>query len=160
MRISIIASIGKNLELGVNNTLIWPLKADLERFRHLTTNQYVLMGYNTFVSIGSPLKNRINLVISDMPLSIKGAYVFPDVKSAIAWAESEGCENLFVAGGGEIYRKTIPLATSFHITQIEEDCFNATIFFPMDWNKGLLKLNEEDFPDKSVKAKWEYWVRP
>ena len=79
MKINIIAAVGKNLELGKNNRLIWPIKEDLKYFKDKTINKTVVMGENTYFSIGKPLPNRKNIVLS-YDKNIKDVLVINDYK--------------------------------------------------------------------------------
>ncbi len=76
--ITIIAAIGKNNELGKNNDLIWHLPYDLKFFKEKTLNHAVVMGLNTYKSIGKPLPSRENIVLTDQPLEDEGLIIYND----------------------------------------------------------------------------------
>ncbi|MCX6792345.1 MAG: dihydrofolate reductase, partial [Candidatus Gottesmanbacteria bacterium] len=100
--LSIIAVIGKNRELGKDNDLIWNLPGDLKRFRRITSGHPVIMGRKTFQSIGHPLPNRVNFVISrDQSFTAEGITVISSLDEAIEKAKSaQGAEEIFIIGGG------------------------------------------------------------
>jgi|SRR3989344_1612299 len=147
--ISLIAAIGKNNELGKGNDLLWRLPADQKFFRETTSLHTVVMGRKTFESIGRPLSNRRNVVITrdanykkegvEIVHSLAGALdLFPDPK-----------EEIFIIGGAEIYKETMPIADRLYITHIDAENREATAFFPeiipVVWNEVS---HEEHQPDE------------
>ena len=87
--ISHLVAVSKNNVIGVNNDLPWSLKDDLAHFKKYTLNKIIIMGRKTFESIGRPLPNRKNYVVSRTIKDIPGAYVFDNTNSAILSAEEE-----------------------------------------------------------------------
>jgi dihydrofolate reductase len=142
-KISIIAAIGKNRELGKNNQLLWKIPEDLRRFKSITNNHPIIMGLNTFNSIGHALPNRTNIVLSHPPLpSIEGVAVVGTIDEAISLgAMSAGGEEVFFIGGGQIYKQIIPSADKLYITLIESTA-DADTFFP-DYSMFTKKVFEE-----------------
>lgn len=128
MAISIIAAIGKNNELGRNNGLIWHFKEDMKFFRETTTGNTVLMGRKTFESLPHALPNRRNVVISsDENYTADGAEVFNSVDEALKATKED---NVFVIGGGMIYKELLPLCDKLYITEIDAECPDADVWFP------------------------------
>lgn len=128
MAISIIAAIGKNNELGRNNDLIWHFKEDMKFFRETTTGNTVLMGRKTFESLPHALPNRRNVVISsDKNYTAEGAEVFNSVEEALKATEND---NVFVIGGGMIYKEFLPLCDKLYLTEIDAECPDADVYFP------------------------------
>ncbi|MDI9517985.1 MAG: dihydrofolate reductase, partial [Bacillota bacterium] len=118
MNISIIAAIGKNRELGIDNKLIWDIPSDLKFFRKTTSGHTVLMGRKTYQSIGRPLPNRRNIVITrDKNLKIDGVEIYNDIKTALKNIN----EDLFIIGGENIYSQFIDKANKLYLTEIEEE---------------------------------------
>ena len=116
--ITIIAAIGKNNELGKDNQLLWHLPADLKHFKNLTSGHPIIMGRKTYESIGKPLPNRTNIVVSRKDDWFEeGILIVPSLKDAIKHAKKIN-ENIFIIGGGEIYRHTIDMADRLEITQV------------------------------------------
>ncbi len=133
--ISIIAAIGKNRELGANGKLIWKIPGDLPRFKKLTWGHPVIMGrktYDTFQYKGGPLPGRTNIVITRDPnFSKEGFQVAHSYEEAVAIAKkSEGSEEIFVIGGGQIYALALPTADRLYLTVVEEHSEAADTYFP------------------------------
>lgn len=139
--INIIAAVAKNNAIGLNNQLIWHLPNDLKYFKMLTINEAIIMGKNTFFSIGKPLPNRLNIVISSNEnLQIEGATVCKTFANAIETAKQSG-RKIFVAGGANVYSQAIAIADSLYITEVDISP-EADTFFP--------KINMEIWEVKEV----------
>jgi dihydrofolate reductase len=129
MILSLIAAIGKNNELGKDNKLLWDLPADMRHFRETTSGHPVVMGRKTFESIGRPLPKRRNIVITrDSSYSREGIEVVHSIEEAIALFK-EIPEEVFIIGGAEIYKQSLPFANRLYITRVESN-FDADAFFP------------------------------
>lgn len=129
-RISIIAAVGKNRELGKKNELIWRIPSDLKRVRELTTGHPIIMGRKTFDSIGHPLPNRTNIVISRAQLCIEGCLVFDSLPKAIEAAKAVDQNELFIFGGASIYTEALPMTDRLYLTVIDAEDADADAFFP------------------------------
>ena len=135
MAISMIAAVGKNLELGKNNDLIWHFKEDMKFFKQTTMGHPVIMGRKTFESLPKALPGRKNIVISANPeYKADGAEVVTSVEEAIKLAEAENTD-AFVIGGGRIYTEFLPYADNLYLTEINAECPDADTYFP-DFNKS------------------------
>ena len=132
MRISMIAAVGKNNELGKNNDLIWHFKEDMQFFKATTLGATVVMGRKTFESLPKALPKRRNIVISNNKDYIaEGAEVVQSVNDALEATEGE---DVFIIGGASIYEAFLPYASVIYLTEIEAVCPDAEAFFP-DFNK-------------------------
>ncbi len=128
MSISIIAAVGKNLELGKNNDLIWHFKVDMRFFKETTTGHTVVMGRKTFESLPKALPNRRNIVISSNPDYVaEGAEVVTDVNDVYSLAEND---EVFIIGGGKIYSRFINDADKLYLTEIDAAQPSADVYFP------------------------------
>lgn len=128
MAISMIAAIGKNLELGKNNDLIWHFKEDMKFFKETTTGSTVLMGRKTFESLPKALPNRRNVVITQNPDYVaEGAEVVTSIDEALELTKND---NVFVIGGGRIYTELLPYSDKLYLTEIDANCDDADTFFP------------------------------
>lgn len=128
--ISIIAVIGKNRELGKDNKLLWHIPGDLPRFKQLTSNHPVIMGKNTFHSIGRPLPNRTNIVVSKELPPQEGIRIARTLGEGLTIAQrSPGNEEIFVIGGGSIYTQAIESADRLYLTVVDATA-EADTFFP------------------------------
>ncbi len=129
MKLSIIAGIGKNNELGKGNTLLWHMPKDLKHFRDITSGKTVIMGRKTFESIGRPLPNRRNIIITrDKEYNTEGIEIVYSLDEAIEKVRDE--DESFIIGGAEIYKQAIEKANKLYITEIDEVFPEADTFFP------------------------------
>lgn len=127
---TIIAAIAENNEIGKDNDLIWHLPEDLKRFKKLTTGHYILMGRNTFESIGKPLPNRTSVIITrDKNYFKEGCEIAHSLEEAIEISSKE--DEVFIIGGAQIYKYALEnnLADVLEITLVH-DQFEADTFFP------------------------------
>lgn len=130
-RISIIVAVGENRELGKKNDLIWRIKDDLKRVKMLTTGHPIIMGQNTYESIGKPLPNRTNIVLTqDKNYSPKGCVMAYSLEDAFDKAREVEEEEIFIFGGAYVYKQTIDLADRLYITLIHDTDDEADVFFP------------------------------
>ena len=128
--ITIIAAIGEDNALGKDNDLIWHLPADLKRFKKVTSGHHILMGRNTFESIGKPLPNRTTVIITrNKAYKQEGCIVVNSLEEAIKVAEKD--EKIFIIGGAQIYAYAIEnnLADKLDITIVHQK-FEADVYFP------------------------------
>ncbi len=137
MKISIIAATAKNNVIGSSGKLPWHISEDLKRFKKTTLNHHILMGRKTFESIGKPLPDRINLVISqNKKLKIKGAKVFDSIKKAINFAKKNKENELFAIGGEKIFNSLIKKTKMIYLTKVLKN-YKGDTFFPKikpnDW---------------------------
>ena len=156
MIISILVAMNPDRLIGVNNDLPWKLKDDLEHFKNYSMHKPIIMGRNTFESIGRPLPNRTNIIVSKTIQSVEGAKVFSDLNSALNKAK-ENCETLdkneiVIIGGGFLFNDTLDIVNKLVLTRV--DCeIDGDIFYPeidlSNWNKisseKYLKDNENEF---------------
>ena len=120
MILSAIAAYSKNRAIGVENQLPWHLPADMRYFMRTTKGHHVLMGRKTFESMGVPLKNRTNIVVTSNPFYVgSGLVVVHSIKEGIEFARERGEEELFIIGGAEIYKQSLPLLDKLYITEID-----------------------------------------
>lgn len=133
MSVSMIAAVGKNLELGKNNDLIWHFKEDMNFFKDTTMGHTVVMGRKTFESLPKALPGRKNIVItSNAEYQAQGATVVTSVEEALQIADNE---EIFVIGGGKIYAEFLPYADKLYLTEIDAECEDADTYFPQ-FNKS------------------------
>ena len=142
MMISIIAALDEKRGIGKNEQLPWHIPKDLKRFKELTTGHTVIMGRKTFESIGKALPNRINIVITQNPkFDAQDAIMVHSLEEAIEKAQERGGnEEIFIIGGGEIYKQAIKKADKLYLTLVKGD-FNCDTFFPdySDFKKVISK---------------------
>ncbi len=146
-KITIIAAIGRNRELGKNNDLIWHLKEDLKFFKEKTTNHKIVMGMNTFKSLPKMLPNREHIILSHQNARIEGARVFNSLDDLLEYLNSLD-EEVYIIGGASIYKLFMPYANQLLLTEIEEEDGDASVYFPEfnknDYEKTLISEIEEN----------------
>ena len=145
--ISIIAAIGKNNELGKNNDLIWNLPGDLKYFKETTTGFTVVMGLNTYKSIGRPLPNRQNIVLTDQPLKEDGLTIYTDINNLTNDMLSNDGQ-FFIIGGASLYNYYYPYADKMYLTLIDAEDKEADVYFPKinydEWETRIIDYNKEN----------------
>jgi len=147
MRLSIIAAMSANRVIGSNNNLPWRLPADLKHFKNLTMGHSLIMGRRTFESIGQPLPGRTTVVITHQTAyAPPGVLVAHSIDQALQMVA--GDNEVFVAGGAQIYQQMLPLADRLYLTSIHEE-FEGDRDFPefeeSDWQ---LISEESQEPDE------------
>lgn len=149
MRIAMIWAMAQNRVIGRNNKLPWHLPNDLQYFKQVTTGKPVIMGRKTYDSIGKPLPNRYNIVITrDADLKIPGVKTVLSLEAALELADAEclvtGNEEVVVMGGAEIYQQCLPRAHRLYVTLVHADVEGDAVFPDIDLNQYQL-LAREDF---------------
>ena len=154
--INIIVAHSKNMAIGKANSLPWHLPDDLKRFKKLTTGHPIIMGRKTYQSINRPLPDRTNIVVTrDMGLEIPGCVVVHSAAEAIKKAQEFDQEEIFIIGGAEIYKETLPLADRLYVTVVDM-YVDGDAFFPEYSNKFSKKISEE--PGEFEGLKYSYIV--
>lgn len=129
MKLSIIVAVAADNAIGKNNDLLWHLPADLKRFKETTMGHTVIMGRNTFYSLPKgALPNRRNIIISTTLKKVSGAECFPSVEKALEAVAQE--KEVFVIGGAQLYRATLPFADRLYFTRVSASFGEADTFFP------------------------------
>lgn len=151
--IIMIAAVAKNNTLGKNNNLLWHLPNDFKRFKELTTGHFIIMGRKTFESFPKPLPNRTHVVISRQKnYRPEGCIVVPDIESAIAACPNN--QDLYIIGGGEIYKQSIAIADKLDITRVDHS-FDADVYFP-EIDSEIWQLTNEIVNHKDDKHQYDY----
>jgi dihydrofolate reductase len=152
MIISLIVVADEHNGIGKNNQLLCHLPADLKYFKQTTTGHHIVMGRKTYDSVGKPLPNRVNIVITrNSLLSLPGCVVVADLQQAISYAAENGETELFITGGGTIYAQAMGIANRIYLTRIHHN-FEADTFFPAIeptmWKELSSEFNEQDEKNK------------
>jgi dihydrofolate reductase len=146
MTISAIVAIARNHAIGHNNQIPWYLSADLKYFKKVTTGHHVIMGRKSFESIGRPLPNRTNVVITRDPFFVAtGCKVVHSLEEALAFADANGETEAFIIGGGEIYRKSWTYLDRLYLTEVDVEP-EADVFFPEVEEKEWREVSREAHP--------------
>lgn len=129
-KISIICAMSENRAIGKDNKLLWHIPEDLKFFREKTLNHPIIMGRKTFESIGKALPKRTNIVITrDAEYQADGVSVVGSLEEALSFAKKEETEEIFIIGGGQIYKEAMEYADTLYLTIIKGN-FDADTFFP------------------------------
>ena len=140
--ISHVVALSNNNVIGKDNDLPWNLKTDLKHFKEYTSSKIIVMGRKTFESIGRPLPNRINYVVSNTIDEIEGAKVFNSIENAIEEAKKECSKSyhneIVIIGGGFIFRDTLSEANKLVLSKVKCD-IDGDVFYPDvdfgDWKR-------------------------
>lgn len=135
--LSIIAAVARNGVIGDRNRLIWHISEDLRHFKSLTSGHPVIMGRKTFESLGRPLPNRTNVVLTRQCVEIPDCRVVHSLKEALALFP-DPAEELFIIGGAQVYAEALPLADRLYLTRVEHD-YEGDTRFPA-WNPDRWRL--------------------
>lgn len=146
MKISLILAVANHGVIGYQQKLPWHLPADLAHFKKLTLNKPIIMGRKTYESIGKPLPERRNIIITrNKNFSVAGTESFSSIKEALENLQNEN--EIMIIGGAELFRETLPLATRIYLTSIHAT-FNGDTFFPeLDyeiWEESSREDHETD----------------
>ncbi len=178
MTISIIAAVADNGAIGRNNQLLWHIKEDLRYFKRITSGHTVIMGRKTWESLGKPLPNRRNIVVSRTLLPVHDnslsstptVEIYSTIEEALAAAAKEptavpgqtvqpnisgqpiqqnvsnnSAQEVFIIGGGEIYRQTLPYAHKLYLTLVHTNIAYADTFFPAVNQTEWREISRESF---------------
>lgn len=144
---SIIAAIDKKRGLGKNNQMSWKIPGELKRFKEITTPHPIIMGRKTFESIGRVLPDRLNIIITRNPgFKVNGAIVVPSIEKAIEKAEENDSKEIFIIGGGQIFKEALEkdLVDKLYLTLVDEE-FDCDTFFP-EYSKFKITKEEKGEP--------------
>ena len=146
MTISLVVAASENNAIGKNNELLWNLPNDLKFFKNTTWGFPVIMGRKTYESVNKPLPGRTNIVVTTKAdWHSDGATTVATIEEGIKKAAETNSKQIFIIGGGEIYKQSMNLADSIYITRVHATLDGDTFFPAIDANKWKLTSNE-DFP--------------
>ena len=160
--ISLIVAASTNNAIGKANQMLWHLPEDFKFFKNTTWGMPIIMGRKTFDSIGKPLPGRMNIVItSNTDWKVDGVQVAANIDDAIKLAETANAKEIFITGGGEIYKQTIVIADKIYITKVNT-IIDGDVYFP-EIDETVWELSFE----KNVKAdeknafdmSFQTWIR-
>jgi len=127
MIISDVVAIAENNAIGKDNQLLWRLPNDLKHFKAITSGHTVIMGRKTYDSVGKPLPNRRNIIITRQNIVIEGCEVVNSIEAALELCKHEA--EVFIVGGAEIYKQSLHLVNRIYLTIVHQS-FDADSFFP------------------------------
>jgi dihydrofolate reductase len=148
VKFSAIAAVGKKMELGAGNDLLWHLPNDFKFFKATTMGAPIIMGRKTFESIGRPLPGRRNIVLTrDATWRADGVEVYASIETMAE--KLDASKEHFVIGGAQIYEQFLPLLDTVYLTEVDAEFGNADAFFPVlegkSWNtKNILEHSKDE----------------
>ena len=147
MKVSVIVAVAENGVIGYKNTLLWHISEDLRNFKRVTSGHPVIMGRKTFDSLGRPLPNRTNVVITRQDITIDGCEVVHSLDEALALFPAE--DEVFVIGGAQIYAEALPRADRFYLTRVHR-AYEGDTSFP-EWNQNEWQTIESEHFERGEK---------
>jgi dihydrofolate reductase len=159
MIISAIVATGKNRVIGSNNEIPWYLPADLIYFKKTTIGHPIIMGRNTFHSIGRPLPKRTNIVITrDLFFSAEGILVAHNIEEALELAEDTGAPEAFIIGGGQVYNQSTDFWDKIYLTEVDIDAKGDTFFPEINDSEWREISREAHAPDEKNEHHYTFIV--
>lgn len=155
--ISIIAAIGKNRELGINNNLIWHLKGDLQNFKKVTMGKKIVMGSNTYHSLPKKLEGREYIILSNPKIAVENALVFDEFDKLLKYLQGLD-EEVMIIGGASVYRLFISYADKIYLTEIDDEQ-PADVYFPEFDKKKYKCLSSESCDENGIVYKKNIYVK-
>lgn len=141
--LSIIVAVSENNVVGKENKLPWKLSADLKRLKSLTMGHHIIMGRKTWESLGKALPGRINVVITtDKNFKAEGGVVVHSLNEALAYSSED--DEIFIFGGGKIFKEAMPLVNKIYITRVHS-IIDGDTFFPVLDRSDWKEISREDF---------------
>lgn len=163
MRVILVAAVGEKWEIGKKNSLLWHVPEDLRHFREMTLGETVIMGRKTWESLpNKPLPGRRNIVLTrQKDYQAHGAEVYDYLVGALDSLEKEGVEEVYIIGGGEVYRHAMGTADCLSLTRIHKEDPEADTYFPFinpqDWK--LFSFSDPEESICRVNYHYETWIR-
>ena len=165
MIVSAIVAAAKNGVIGKDNEIPWHLPKDFAYFKKTTLHHHIIMGRNSYESIGRPLPNRTNIIVTRNPFYIvSGCVVVHTIEEALKLAEQNGEEEAFIIGGGEIFKQSMHLLDKLYLTEVDLDTQanqpdGDYVYFPkMNPDEWRLVSEEKHLKDEKNGADFTFKV--
>lgn len=162
MTVSLIVAASENNAIGKNNQLLWNLPNDLKFFKNTTWGFPIIMGRKTFESVNKPLPGRTNIVVTTNPnWSFENVLTVTNIKDGIEKAATTNSKQVFIIGGGEIYKQSMAVADNIYITRVHVTLDGDTFFPVIDERIWELTSNEDFVADEkhSYAYSFQLWTR-
>ena len=162
MIISILVAMNEELLIGVNNDLPWKLQDDLEHFKNYSLNKPIIMGRKTFESIGRPLPNRKNIVVSSLMTEQDGIKLFNNLNDAITFSKKYNEENdideIILIGGAKVFAEGLKQTTKLVISWVDANSIKGDVYFP-EFNKQEWREVDSKKFLKSEKNQYDFEIK-
>ena len=157
MKVSLIAAIAENGVIGKDNQLIWQISEDLKFFKRTTSGHHIIMGRKNYESIGRPLPNRTNVIITRNRNYVQeGCEIVYSLDEALLLAKNNGDNEVMIIGGGEIYKQSLEKVDKMYITRVHETFEGDTYFPQVEWSNW--QLVSEDLHEKDENCKHDFTI--
>lgn len=143
--ITIIAALTRRRVIGKDNKLPWHISDEIRNFKRLTTGNTVIMGRRTYESIGKPLPNRNNIVVSRSLRAVPGVTICADLDTALATANAYG-KDIFIVGGARLYQEVLARADTMYLSFVKKD-YEGDTYFPVFDEGDWVIAERTDYPD-------------
>ncbi|GAB4073619.1 dihydrofolate reductase DfrA [Barrientosiimonas marina] len=154
--IALLAAMDRNHVIGYQSEMPWHLPNDLKFFKQITTGHTIIMGRKTFESIGRPLPNRNNIVLSSQVRSFpEGIEIVRRPETVLSRHEQSLTESFFVIGGETIFKQFLPYADRMYITWID-DVFPGDTYFP-EFSQQEWHLSSQETGEKNARNPYDYY---
>ncbi len=154
MIISMVVAMGRNGELGLDNKMLWHIKEDFRHFKETTMGHVLIMGRKTFESIGKPLPGRKTIILSrSFVFDHEDCFIVSSIDEAIALAHKMKAQKVFIAGGGEIYRQCLPMASELILSFVDYEGPADTFFPEVDWGQWQ-EMRRQSFSSLGKAPAW------
>ena len=130
MIISSLVAMNGNKLIGVNNDLPWKLKDDLEHFKNYSMHKPIIMGRNTYDSIGRPLPNRTNIIVSNTLNEVSGCYICNSLDQAVLLSKEHTNDEIILIGGAKIFEEGMKIINKLVISWVDADHLKGDVYFP------------------------------
>lgn len=162
MTISLLVAAAENNAIGKDNKLLWHLPTDLKFFKDTTWGMVVVMGRKTYESVDKPLPGRVNIVITrNADWKRSDVQVASNLEEAIVLADATNCKEIFIIGGGEIYKQAMPIANRIYMTRVHATLEGDTFFPVIDTENWERKKKNDFFKDEkhAYDYSFEVWEK-
>jgi dihydrofolate reductase len=159
MRFIIVVAASENDIIGVDNQLPWHLPDDLRFFKQATSGKPIIMGRNTWESIGRPLPNRLNIVLSSRPCNLpEGVLQFSSLDEAVNFLRQKECSEACIIGGGQLYATAIHLVDRIYLTRVHVQLEKGNAYFPKP-DPAIWTLLTEEFHPADEKHAYAFTIQ-
>jgi len=159
MIVSAIVAISKNRVIGKDNKIPWHLPADLKYFKKTTLNHHIILGRKCYESIGKPLPNRINIVVTrDTKYKASGCVIVNSIEEALDYARRQGETEVFIAGGGEIYKQTMHLLDKLYLTEVGIEIEGDVFFCEINEKEWIIHKKNKNYRDSKNPFDYEFKI--
>ncbi len=159
MIISLVVAASENNAIGKDNQLLWHLPNDLKFFKNITWGFPVIMGRKTYEAVNKPLPGRTNIVVTTNPgWSAETVITVSNLEAAIQKAAETNSKQIFIIGGGEIYKQSMDIADTIYITRVHAELHGDTFFPEIDESKWKLTSNQDFEADQKHTYSYSFQI--